>query len=86
MPTSTDKQPRLKSNDKPAAIPAPKSFIGFSTEENSPFADGYSITGEGALLAAYMAGPKREDDPLYERYTELKRLGVQRHPVCQSNE
>ena len=72
MPTSTDKQPRLKSSDKPAAIPAPKSLIGFSTEENSPFTDGYSITGEEALLAAYMAGPMREDDPLYERYIELE--------------
>ena len=72
MPTSTDKQPQLKSSDKPAAVPAPKSLIGFSTEENSPFTDGYSITGEEALLAAYMAGPMREDDPLYERYIELE--------------
>lgn len=55
-----------------ALIAAPKSSIAFSTEANSPFEDGYSIAGESALLAGFMAGPMDEHDPLYERYMELE--------------
>lgn len=53
-------------------IAAPKSAIAFSTEANSPFEDGYSITGEEAVLAGFLAGPMDEADPLYERYVELE--------------
>ena len=53
-------------------IAAPKSAISFSTEANSPFDDGYSIEGESAVLAGFMAGSMDESDPIYERYVELE--------------
>lgn len=52
-------------------IPAPIRFA-FTKEPNSPFSDGYSIAGEEAYLADFMAGPMPESDPLYERYIELE--------------
>ena len=54
-----------------AEIPGP-SASGFATEPKSPFADGYSIKGEEAALAEFMAGPMNESDPLYDRYIELE--------------
>ena len=52
-------------------IPAPGG-LSFSTEPNSPFSDGYSIAGEEAALAEFMAGEMDESDPLYDRYIELE--------------
>lgn len=55
------------------AIPAAKG-MSFVTEPNSPFADGYSIEGERAALAAFLGDPTRqhdEGDPLYDRHIEL---------------
>lgn len=54
-----------------AALAAPALGFTFVTEANSPFSDGYSISGEEAALADFMAGPMPENDPLYERYVEL---------------
>ena len=54
-----------------AEIAAP-SASSFATEPKSPFADGYSIKGEEAALAEFMAGPMNESDPLYDRYIELE--------------
>ncbi len=53
------------------SIPAPSAFA-FTTEPNSPFTDGYSIAGEEAALADFLAGPMDETDPLYDRYIELE--------------
>lgn len=78
MATSTSsKSTQRRRNTNTQAIPvtliaAPKSSIQFSTEENSPFEDGYSIEGEQAVLAGFMSGPMEENDPLYERYLELE--------------
>lgn len=78
MPTTTNsKSSQRRRNPKSEALPAtllaaPKSGIRFSTDENSPFEDGYSITGEEAVLAGFMSGPMEENDPLYERYLELE--------------
>ena len=52
-------------------VPAPTGFA-FATETNSPFSDGYSIAGEEAALAEFLAGPMDEADPLYDRYIELE--------------
>ena len=54
-----------------AALAAPTLGFTFVTEANSPFSDGYSISGEEAALADFMAGPMPENDPLYECYVEL---------------
>ena len=57
----------------PVLIPAAKSML-FETEPNSPFQDGYSIAGERAVLAEFLADPQRkfdENDPLYDRHIEL---------------
>lgn len=75
--STSSKSSTRRHNPKAEVLPAtliaaPKSSIGFSTEENSPFEDGYSITGEEAVLAGFMAGPMPENDPLYERYLELE--------------
>lgn len=54
-------------------IPAAKSHL-FATEANSPFSDGYSIDGERAALADFLADPSRqhnERDPQYDRYIDL---------------
>ena len=54
-------------------IPAAKSHL-FATEANSPFSDGYSIDGERAALANFLADPSRqhnERDPQYDRYIDL---------------
>jgi integrating conjugative element protein (TIGR03761 family) len=54
-------------------IPAAKT-MQFTTEVNSPFSDGYSITGERAALAEFIADPARqhdERDPQYDRFIEL---------------
>lgn len=54
-------------------IPAAKSHL-FVTEANSPFSDGYSIAGERAALADFIAEPSRqhnERDPQYDRYIDL---------------
>lgn len=59
--------------NNPVLIPAAKSMM-FETESNSPFQDGYSITGERAVLAEFLADPQRkfdENDPLYDRHIEL---------------
>ncbi len=53
------------------ALAAPALGFAFATEENSPFPDGYSIAGEEAALAEFMAGDMPDDDPLYDRYIEL---------------
>lgn len=72
----TAKTPAASQDDLHEAVvapfipPAPVS-IKFATESNSPFPDGYSITGEEAALAEFMAGPMTEIDPLYDRYIEL---------------
>ena len=52
-------------------VPAPTGFA-FATETNSPFSDGYSIAGEEAALAEFLAGPMDETDPMYDRYIELE--------------
>ena len=52
-------------------IPAPGG-LSFSTEPSSSFSDGYSIAGEEAALAEFMAGEMDESDPLYDRYIELE--------------
>ncbi|GKS97425.1 PFL_4669 family integrating conjugative element protein [Acidovorax sp. SUPP2825] len=50
----------------------PRSRLTFSTEPKSPFQDGYSISGEEAVLAEFLAGDMSESDPLYDRYVELE--------------
>lgn len=50
----------------------PRSRLPFSTEPNSPFQDGYSISGEESVLAEFLAGDMPESDPLYDRYVELE--------------
>lgn len=59
---------------EPAAgplVPPASISIKFIAEQGSPFPDGYSIAGEEAFLAEFMAGPMPETDPLYDRYIEL---------------
>jgi integrating conjugative element protein (TIGR03761 family) len=47
--------------------------VGFVTEANSPFSDGFSIDGESAALAALGIPDSPEDDhPLFDRYAELQ--------------
>ncbi len=51
---------------------APKSALGFETEKNSPFPDGYSVEKERVALKALLdAESVSESDPLYDRYLEL---------------
>ena len=52
-------------------LPAKPKFV---TETGSPFPDGYSIKGEEAALADFLASEERlsdEHDPEYDRYAEL---------------
>lgn len=46
--------------------------LNFEREEKSPFDDGYSIKGEEAVLADYIAAGANEDHPFYERFIELQ--------------
>lgn len=68
---SKDAKVKTAKQETAAAVAAPALGFVFSREANSPFADGYSIAGEEAALADFMAGPMLETDPLYERYIEL---------------
>lgn len=68
---SKDAKVKTAKQETAAAVAAPALGFVFSRETNSPFADGYSIAGEEAALADFMAGPMLETDPLYERYIEL---------------
>jgi integrating conjugative element protein (TIGR03761 family) len=55
------------------SVPAAKKML-YATESNSPFDDGYSIAGETAAMADFLADPERkhnELDPDYDRYIEL---------------
>jgi integrating conjugative element protein (TIGR03761 family) len=87
MATTTNTTPKAantantakKASPKAAAAPAdiglPASKqVMFATKANSPFSDGYSIEGEQAALAAFLADRSRhtnELDPQYEQYVEL---------------
>lgn len=52
----------------PPAVPN----IQFETEPKSPFADGYSIAKEEALLADFIqSDPMDESDPRFDRFVEL---------------
>lgn len=51
-------------------VPAPHR-MDFVTEENSPFKDGYSITGEQEALAEFFKTDMMDDThPMYDRYIE----------------
>ena len=72
-----------------SAVQAPTLRFVFTTEEKSPFPDGYSIKGEEEALAEFMAGDMRETDPLYDRYIELEdrkdRLEREQHAFKERN-
>lgn len=70
--TGGSKPAAAKPAQEDAAMVPPASGTGFVTEPNSPFPDGYSIAGEEAALAGFMAGEMPESDPLYDRYIELE--------------
>lgn len=73
---SAPKKPSAKAAAATAAsmaVPAAKKMM-YSTEPNSPFEDGYSITKEMEVMAEFLADPDRqrnELDPDYDRYIEL---------------
>ena len=78
MATTAKTAKSAKSKDAAApavqvAVPPSKQML-FATTANSPFTDGYSIEGERAVLADFLADKARqldELDPEYERYIEL---------------
>jgi len=73
---SAPKKPSAKAAAATAAsmaVPAAKKMM-YSTEPNSPFEDGYSITKEMEVMAEFLADTDRqrnELDPDYDRYIEL---------------
>ncbi len=64
---------------EPAMVPVPPSLLGepkppaFLTEQNSPFADGYSIAKEREFLAPHIAEglEQKTFGAMYDRYIEL---------------